>query len=399
MWLLEAGVWNRIEQAIGAAGVASAQQQADYEANSMALGSGDSPRVLTVAGNSAEVTIIGVLTPTPNFFAALFGGGNTTYAEINAALAAADRDDNVEDITLAINSPGGSVEGLFETLSAIEAVGKPITAVVHGKALSAAYAIASKAGSITAASRSSAVGSIGVVQDRLIREDVVSITSTNAPDKRPDVTTEEGKAVVRKELDAIEGIFIEAIASGRGVTNDKVIADFGKGSNILADDALKRGMIDSVADSSSAVTKTARTQTALDDGAPTEAKTMDLDELKAKHPALYTAAKADGAKEATSQERDRVTAHLEMGTKSGDMKTALAAVGDGSGMTLTLQAKYMSAGMDRSDVEKRQADDAAASAADGADNDDVDADKTASDSILSMAAGSCGVDLEGVTNA
>ena len=31
MWLLEAGVWNRIEQAIGAAGVASAQQQADYD--------------------------------------------------------------------------------------------------------------------------------------------------------------------------------------------------------------------------------------------------------------------------------------------------------------------------------------------------------------------------------
>jgi hypothetical protein len=53
-----------------------------------------------------------------------------------------------------------------------------------------------------------------------------------------------------------------------------------------------------------------------------------------------------------------------MGESSGDTKTAFAAIRDGSGMTATLKAQYMTAGMNRSDVSARQADDVDASAGD-----------------------------------
>lgn len=93
---------------------------------------------------------------------------------------------------------------------------------------------------------------------------------------------------------------------------------------------------------------------------------MDLKQLQAQHPETFAAAVQQG----TTEERDRVSAHLMMGESSGDMKTASASIKDGSGMTATLQATYMTAGMNRSDVATRQDDDAGANAGDNANADD-----------------------------
>ncbi len=90
---------------------------------------------------------------------------------------------------------------------------------------------------------------------------------------------------------------------------------------------------------------------------------MDLNTLKAQHPDVFQAAKDEGI----DQERDRVSAHLTMGQQSGAMDTAVKAAMDGSAMTMTLQAQYMTAGMNRSDIGANQSDsDAAAAAADAA---------------------------------
>ena len=93
---------------------------------------------------------------------------------------------------------------------------------------------------------------------------------------------------------------------------------------------------------------------------------MDLTQLKAQHPETFAAAVQQG----TTDERDRVSAHLMMGESSGDMKTASASIKDGSGMTATLQATYMTAGMNRSDVDARQGEDVNANAGDNANQDD-----------------------------
>lgn len=353
MWLLQADVKHSIEQALSAGFMPTAEQQERLTAAHISAASEGGSRVLTVAGNVAEIEIKGTLTNSPSFLAMFFGGGNTTYPEIIAAVAEAEQDPTVTETILAFKtSPGGSIDGMFDAIAAIKNATKPIKATVSNLCASAAYALASQADEIVADNQAARIGSIGIAASFTLDENEVSITSTNAPKKRPDVTTEAGKAVVREELDAIENLFTEALAEGRGVTQEKIIADFGQGAVVLAKDALTRGMIDSVATSLSVVPSTNSTTAHNTGGNQLEATTMDLKELVAQHPEAYQAAVQQGV----DQERDRVGAHLTMGEASGDTKTAFAAIKDGSGMTATLQATYMTAGMNKSDIAARDDD-------------------------------------------
>jgi len=100
MWLLENSVRRAIEQAQTAGITPTFEQQQSFEASHItAFNDGTGSRLLTLAGNSAEISVKGVLTKAPNFLAMIFGGGNTTYPEIISALAEAEQDDNVTDIT------------------------------------------------------------------------------------------------------------------------------------------------------------------------------------------------------------------------------------------------------------------------------------------------------------
>jgi len=117
-------------------------------------------------------------------------------------------------------------------------------------------------------------------------------------------------------------------------------------------------------------------------GETMEAAHMDLAILKAQHPDVYAAV--------VQEERDRVVAHLIMGEKTGAMETAVAAIKAGHGMTQTLTAEYLSAGLDRRDITAAAADGAAAAAAaDGAATDD----KQDLSKLFNLAADQCGVDL------
>lgn len=362
MWLLETSVRQAMQHAQQSGFIPSAEQLANFEArfDSADVSANDS-RLLTVAGNSAEIAIKGVITKEPSFMAMLFGGGNTTYPEINSAIAAAEQNSAVESIVYAIDSPGGHFDGLFDTLAAMQAVTKPTKAVISNVGASAAFAIASQADEVVASNVSARIGSVGVVATFSVDDSTISITSTDAPKKRPDVTTPEGIAMVREELDALHEIFVDAIAEGRSTTTRKVNADFGQGATVLANEALKRGMIDSVAGKTAKAVKSTTTTTANSGNQP-EANIMDLKTLQAQHPETFAAAVQQG----TTEERDRVSAHLMMGQSSGDMKTACTAIEAGSAMTATLQATYMTAGMNRSDVATRQADDISANAGDNA---------------------------------
>lgn len=388
MWLLEASVRQAIERAQKAGFTPSAEQQARFVAR---FGDDDGERdsrVLTIAGDQAEIMIKGILTPQPSFMAMLFGGGNATYPEIVAAIQQAEQNESVRAITLAVDSPGGHFDGLFDVLAAVQAAKKPVTAVVHGLAASAAYAIVCQADRIEARNRASRVGSIGVAVSFTVFDEDIDITSTAAPKKRPDVRTEEGKAMVVEELDALHEIFADSIAEGRGVTVAKVNAEFGQGATLLAGEALKRGMIDAIAETPLRVVDNTNSTTARSGGNIPETGYMDLKTLQAQHPDVYAAAVQAG----TDQERDRVTAHLIMGEKSGAMETAAKAIKDGVGMTSTLQATYLTAGMNRTDVSTRQEDDAAAAVADAATASAGQED--AADNVASLVEARLGVSVE-----
>lgn len=359
MWLLEERVRQTIEQVQLAGMLPTVEQQAAYQAQNISTSSQGASRILTITGTTAKIEVKGILTQSSSFFAMLFGGGNTTFPEIISALSEADNDDNVKNAVLKIDSPGGEVDGLFDTLIAISDFSKPIKASVSNVATSAAFALAAQTDMIEASNSAVFFGSVGVAQTFDIPDTLVEIASTNAPKKRPDLTTEKGKAIKREELDAVHDKFVESIAKGRSVTTNKVNTEFGQGAVVLADEALKRGMIDSIVGSSTVVgTKI----TAVNSGQKLEVKTMDLNTLKDKHNDVYQAARKEGMDE----ERDRVTAHLKMGEAFDDLKTAIGAVADGSKMTATLQATYLSAPVNKQDVKDRQKDDVTADAGDGA---------------------------------
>jgi ClpP class serine protease len=177
-----------------------------------------------------------------------------TYQGICNAMARAEMDDAVTRIIFDVDSPGGVVDGVDKAAQAIRALKKPCEARIDYMAASAAFWLASQTGKITATTPVASVGSIGLVmvlydwskamEDYGIAQ--VVITSTDAPDKCPDIKTDEGIATLRKELDSVHAVFAERVASGRRCSIEKVNTEFGRGGLVFARDAVKVGMIDAL---------------------------------------------------------------------------------------------------------------------------------------------------------
>ena len=384
-WLLEQSVF---EAMASKASTITAEQRREFEARIAAESSGEKmSRIMSKKKGVAQIKVEGVMTEKPDVLAWLFGGGNTTYQDINQAMAVAENDDEVETIELHVDSPGGNIDGLFAVMDKIRGTTKPVKAVVYNKAASAAYGIVAQVGSIEAANDAARFGSVGVVAEMYTSDYRVAITSTNAPDKRPDPKTEEGKAVIRAELDGIADLFAERIATGRGVSAATVNAEYGRGAMLMANEALNRGMIDAVQGAESADINPAAT------GGDNQEANMDLNELKAKHPDVYKAA----ADEGIQTERDRVGAHLTLGQAYNALDVAIAAIKAGDEMNQTRTAEYIAAGANSAAIDNRQAEsddsDPGASAAEGDELSTEAKDEKASAAILAHAAELAGVEL------
>lgn len=209
---------------------------------------GDHPECLALAGDVAEIRVDGVLTEQPDFWAWLLGIPNTTYGDLLEAIAVAKASPAVRRVVVRVDSAGGECSGLFDVLDAFADLRASKAVTVEAiEAHSAAYGIAAVAGPIEACGRASMFGSVGVAVSFLLRDNVLDLTNSASPDKRPDLRTDEGKAVVVAQLDAIYDLFADAIATGRGTTVQRVAADFGRGASFTAEEARRRGMIDSIA--------------------------------------------------------------------------------------------------------------------------------------------------------
>lgn len=313
----------------------------------------DAGRVLEVSGDSATIKIVGVLTSEPDLWSIWTGRGNTLYGDILSAIAQVEADKNIKSVEFVFNTPGGQAVPLPPVGDAIYNMKKPTTAKVV-VAASAGYWLASQVDKVMLVHRGAEVGSIGVVQSFWdpTQYPLIDVTSSNAPKKRPNPTTEEGLAAIREELDAFEELFITAVAVGRSVTAEKVISSFGQGGMLLADQAVKVGMADGVLDSSTSENSSKPAKGAIK---------MDLATLKADHPETFKAAFAEGEQagqlKGAAAERDRVAFHLTMGTKNGCVDVAVKACTEGTlkddGVTL---ANYLSAGANKRDLDSMASD-------------------------------------------
>ena len=336
MWLIDKGSLQKLKQYL------TKQENVIYEAADL-----DEykrrKKSYYAEGSTAVIPIEGLLTKEPDFFAEIFYGANTSYSQLQASILEANADSSVDKIRLDIDSPGGEVRGLFETIDALQNSKKRVEARVV-TAASAAYALASQAETITAEGRGSRVGSIGVVASFYNDPDQIDITSTEAPNKRPDITSEAGKDTVRAELDEIHDLFVEAIAMGRETTSKVINQEYGRGSTFLADKALERGMIDSISGYDTSIFK------GVD---------MNLSRLKDEHPELFAEVFALGK----AEEHERVKAHLILGEASGAMKLATDSITNKVEMSTSLHAEYLAAGLNKRDIDNRATDSAACAVA------------------------------------
>ena len=103
MWLIEKKALEKLQKFYDSDIKLSDEQLTAFSE----IESSDS-RIRTVDDDVAHINVTGVLTNKPDFLAWLFGGGNTTYTEINSALAAAENSKKISSVQMNIDSPGAS---------------------------------------------------------------------------------------------------------------------------------------------------------------------------------------------------------------------------------------------------------------------------------------------------
>lgn len=201
------------------------------------------------------IPIQGMIERRSSLLSELFGG--TSVESVRQSLRAALADPEVRGIILNVDSPGGGVAGITELAEEIRAARgvKPIVAVVDTVGASAAYWLASQASQVLV-TRSGQVGSIGIfgihmdVSGALAKEGVTA-TIISAGEHKVDESeyvplTEEARAAIQARTDTFYAQFVGDVAKGRGIPTDKVKADYGQGAVLLADAALRAGMVDGI---------------------------------------------------------------------------------------------------------------------------------------------------------
>jgi ClpP class serine protease len=342
----------------------------------------------------AHIPVVGELSEKPNISASLFGQDQTTYGSIIDNIAKAENDLMVEKAIFHFDTPGGTVAGADQTAMAIRNMKKPTEAHVHNMSASAGYLLAAQTGKIIAMTPMAELGSIGVAAEIIDKSGMDEkagikrhvIVSTGAENKRIDPATKAGQDKIRERINETHKVFVRRVAEGRGVSEETVRENFGKGGLLIASKALEAGMIDGIMDGAKLITsKTKKKMIAEENKISTatepaegagknneEVSNMTKEELRAQNPDLYKEIFEAGIK----QEWDRVSAHLIMGAKSGAMDYAVKCIQEKKNLTdQAVAAEYLSAGMNKKDLDSREKEDDKlgdlSTSADDKDNDNV----------------------------
>ncbi|SMF80780.1 S49 family peptidase [Pseudobacteriovorax antillogorgiicola] len=245
---IESSYWAMREEGLSAL-IASVNGEGDFKALEKRLG--EKPKYTykaTVRDGIGVIPIAGPLFKRANLLTEVCGA--TSYELVLRDLHGFLEDDSISSIVFNIDSQGGEVSGCQELSEHIYRARqkKPILAYIDGTGASAAYWIASAADKIFA-SKTAIIGSIGVQSvlsaDRA--EGEFRFISSQSPLKNVDPATEEGRSETQRLIDDLAGVFISSVARNRGVTDETVLADFGRGAVFISGNAKHRGMIDEIA--------------------------------------------------------------------------------------------------------------------------------------------------------
>lgn len=177
------------------------------------------------SGNTAIVTIDGSLVNRGAWIGA--SSGMTSYEGIGAQLDDIANDQEIKNVLIDMNSPGGEATGMFMVASKVRQLSKKkrVVAVVNDMAASAGFGIVSGADEIVV-SPTSVVGSIGVVMMHLDRSGEMQMkgirpTFIHAGAHKVDGNSfgplsDEVRAALQRDVNTFYDRFLETVEAGRG---------------------------------------------------------------------------------------------------------------------------------------------------------------------------------------
>lgn len=212
----------------------------------------------TPQGTVAVIPLYGPIVPKATLFTQV--SGTASVEGFQKSLRAALESNDVSAIVIDIDSPGGMAAMIRELGDEVMAARdvKPIVGVANFKACSAAYWIMACC-TEAVATPSAIVGSVGACADHTdltaaMKNAGVKVTefeSKASPYKlelsplRP--LSDEARTEAQARIDRLGELFVSAVATARGVPEKKVLAEFGQGRVLSAEEALAAGMIDRIA--------------------------------------------------------------------------------------------------------------------------------------------------------
>lgn len=180
----------------------------------------------------------------------------TSSAGVGPAVLALAKSGQVDGIMLAIDSPGGSTSGVFESIDLIREAGEivPVHSYIGGLGASGGYAFASAASRVSAGNYSFAgsIGTYSVVRDfsQLFAAAGIKTHVVSAGDFKGMLTpgtevTDAQLTEIRRIVTQVNDLFLNSVSQGRGLSAEavKAVAD---GRVHMATDAKALGLIDSV---------------------------------------------------------------------------------------------------------------------------------------------------------
>jgi len=211
--------------------------------------------IVSVDGGVATVSMIGPMMTRIGPIPRQFGIVAVDMEETTATLLALDADDSIEEVRLAIDSPGGSVRGLEQLALTVRGMSTRTVTVVSGAMSSAALRVGVEADTVIATASTDMIGSVGTmstIMDKSKRaesEGVKVLAIRSAPLKGGPVDGEAVSAEFIEDrqrlVDANFKIFIDAVQESRGLTEEQVAA-VSTGQVFLADEAISLGLIDAI---------------------------------------------------------------------------------------------------------------------------------------------------------
>lgn len=219
---------------------------ADYSAEVMS-------QIYSVQQNVGVISIKGSLVEGSAGYGVFYG--QTGYDDIRAALVAAVSNSDVKAILLDVSSGGGQVSGVDDTAQLISRVNnvKPVVTYTGSTMGSAALWLGASANH-TVAGKTAIVGSLGVIMVHLdrsrqladagIKPTIIRAGTEKALATPYEPLSEKAQAGLQSQADVLYGVFLNHVASSRGVSATNGDKKFGQGRVFVGQQAVDAGLVD-----------------------------------------------------------------------------------------------------------------------------------------------------------